>query len=246
MHIEHPMQRGILLKLIHTPAASFSELLGDERDSNKFAYHLGKLDALGLIVKSEGRYSLSDEGKRLSSFIEGDTGKKAAFPTFAHVIIVKDGDKILVQRRLKEPFYGYWGLISGKINFGWNVEECALRDITEETGLVAEKSELIGMNQAKTYEDGKMMHHHIMFYVRLSGLTGKLNEKTHKGENTWMTVEEFKATERFPDPWLETVLDSDGFVNIETERLLKDGKFTDCKLTRMDKSRELRKDVRKD
>jgi len=228
MEIDHPLQKGIILKLIHTPYATFTDLLGEEKDSNKFSYHLTKLESEGMIKKVNSHYSLSDEGKKLSAFIEGDTGSKALFPTFAHVIIAQDGSRILVQRRLKEPFYGYWGLISGKINFGFNVEECALRDIEEEAGLKAGKAELIGMNQAKTYDGGKLLHHHIMFYVRLSDIKGNLREKTHKGENAWMTIDEFKQKERFPDPWFDAVINAKGFVNIETERMMKDGKFVDC------------------
>ncbi|MBW2971997.1 NUDIX domain-containing protein [Candidatus Woesearchaeota archaeon] len=233
MEIEHPIQQSIVLKLIHKPEMSFSELLGDEQESNKFAYHLGVLETKEIIQKTNGYYSLSPLGKKLSSFIEGDTGQKAAFPTFAHVLIVRDGDKVLAQKRLKEPFYGYWGLISGKINFGLNVEECAKRDIEEECGLKAAKSELIGINQAKTYEDGKLLHHHIMFYVRLSELEGTLKSKTHKGENAWMTIDEFKKKERFPDPWFDAVLNAKGFVSIETDRIMKDGKFVDCRMGTM-------------
>ena len=233
MDIDHPIQQSIILKLIHKPEMSFSELLGSESESNKFAYHLGVLETKNIINKEGCYYSLSPLGKKISSFIEGDTGKKAAFPTFAHVLIVRDGDKILVQRRMKEPFYGYWGLMSGKINFGWNVEECARRDIEEECGLKANKSELIGINQAKTYEDGNLLHHHIMFYVKLGEISGDLKEKTHKGENAWMTIDEFKKKERFPDPWFDAVMDAEGFVSIETERILKDGKFVDCKMGTM-------------
>jgi 8-oxo-dGTP diphosphatase len=236
MNVEHPIQRNILLKLIHTPEASFTELQGDEKDSNKFAYHLSALEKNSIILKKDNKYKLSQEGKRLSSFIEGDTGTKAAFPTFAGVLIIKDGNRILAQKRLKEPFYGYWGLISGKINFGFNVEECAKRDLTEETGLTAEHGRLIGINQAKTFEDGKMIHHHIMFFIKLSGLAGELKEQTHKGVNRWMTLDEFMKKERFPDPWLKTIWDTEGFINIETERMMKDGKFVDCILKRMDRS----------
>jgi ADP-ribose pyrophosphatase YjhB (NUDIX family) len=233
MEIDHPLQKGIILKLIHQPSATFTDLLGEEKDSNKFSYHLTKLESTGIIKKNGYHYSLSDEGKKLSAFIEGDTGSKALFPTFNHVLIVQDGSRILAQKRLKEPFYGYWGLISGKINFGLNVEECALRDIEEEAGLKAGKAELIGINQAKTYESGKLLHHHIMFYVRLSDLSGKLKEKTHKAENEWMTIEEFKEKERFPDPWFDAVMNAKGFVSIETERIMKDGKFVDCRMGTM-------------
>ncbi|NQU78381.1 NUDIX domain-containing protein [Candidatus Woesearchaeota archaeon] len=233
MEIDHPIQRSIILKLIHKPEMSFSDLLGDGCESNKFAYHLGVLETKQLIQKQGGYYILSPLGKRASAFIEGDTGKKAMFPTFNHVLIVQDGDRILAQKRLKEPFYGYWGLISGKINFGWNVEECARRDIEEECGLKAGKSELIGINQAKTYEEDNLLHHHIMFYVRLSDISGELKHKTHKGENAWMTIEEFKKQERFPDPWFDKVMGAKGFVNIKTERLMKDGRFVGCRMGSM-------------
>ena len=112
MDINHDIQRRILLDLIHKPKATFTELLSNEKDSNKFSYHLTTLESKGFIKKIDGSYSLSDEGKKESAFIEGDTGKKAVFPTFNHALIIKDGGKMLVQKRLKEPFYGYWGLIS--------------------------------------------------------------------------------------------------------------------------------------
>lgn len=230
MAIDHPIQKSILLKLIHKPEATFTDLLGGERDSNKFAYHLGKLETLEIIKKHNNRYTLSEKGKKLSAFIEGDTGKTAKFPTFNHVLIIKDKDKILVQKRLKEPFYGYWGLISGKINYGYNIEECAKRDIKEETGLTAAKSKLIGINQAKTTEDENLAFHHIMFYVELSDISGTLKEKTHKGENRWMTVDEFKSQHRFPDPWIDNVLNAKRFLHFETDRTMEGGKFTGCSL----------------
>jgi ADP-ribose pyrophosphatase YjhB (NUDIX family) len=234
MDINHPIQRSILLKLIHTPEATFTELLGDERDSNKFAYHIGVLETKNIILKNNNKYTLSAEGKKISAFIEGDTGSDAKFPTFTNVLIIKDDnnkDRILVQKRLKEPFYGYWGLISGKINFGLNIEECAKRDIEEETGLIAADAQFLGINEAKTFEDSNLSFHHIMFYVRLSNLSGTLKQDTHKGKNAWMTIDEFKRQERFPDPWLEQVLNAKEFIHIETRREMKDGKFTDCKKT---------------
>lgn len=231
MNIEHKTQKSILLKLIHNPVMSFSELLGDERESNKFAYHLGSMVEKGLVMKKDGEYSLSEEGRKLSAFIEGDTGEKAAFPTFVNVLIIRDGDKILAQKRLKHPFHGYWGLIAGKVNFGWNIEECAKRDLTEETGLVAGSAKFYGVHQSKTYEEGKMLHHHIMFFVEMGEVSGTLKNETHKGKNEWVTVEEYKAKDRFPDPWFEKVFAADGFLHLETERQMKDGKFVGCEIT---------------
>jgi ADP-ribose pyrophosphatase YjhB (NUDIX family) len=228
----HNIQKEIILDLIHKPKAAFTELLKGRRNSNDFSYHLNALKENKLIILKEGFYSLSSEGKKLSAFIEGATGERAEFPTFSHVIIAWKGRKLLAQRRLKEPFYGVWGLISGKINFGLNIEECALRDITEESGLYAKAAKLIAVNQIKTNEEGKLAFHHIMFHVRLDGITGKLLEKTYKAENKWVTVEEFKQLNRFPDPWLDYVIEAKKFLIVETEREIKDGIFISGKITK--------------
>src|SRR5262245_38161487 len=128
--MEHDLQKSIILKLIHNPSLSFNELWNKQGESNKFAYHVNKLEADNLIAKNqEGRYSLTAEGRKLSAFIEGDTGGKAEFPTLTIFQIVWNGERMLCQKRLKEPFYGTWGMVSGKQNFGFNIEECAKRDL---------------------------------------------------------------------------------------------------------------------
>lgn len=230
MEIEHEIQRNILLKLIHNPKLTFTELLGERRDSNNFAYHLNVLKNKNLVVQEENHYLLSSEGKQLSAFIEGDTGNKAVVPTFAHGLIARNGDKLLVQRRLKEPFYGYFGFVSGKINYGFNIEECAKRDLTEETGLVAKKAKIVAINQIKTYENNELKFHHIIFLVRLDEISGDIISKTHKAENYWMELREFTKKKRLPDPWLDDVLHTDGLILLETERQMVNGEFTACKI----------------
>jgi len=230
MDINHKVQRKIIQNLIHNPSLSFTELWDKEIDSNKFAYHLAALESKNIVKKDgNGRYTLSEEGKKHSVFIEGDTGEKAIVPVFANALIVQTKDKILVQRRMKEPFFGYWALISGKINQGFNIEECAVRDLAEETGLNAGSSKFIGINQIKTYEKGKLLYHHIIFLVSLSDVSGNLKERTHKAENVWMTIDEFETKERLPDPWLRELLSTKGMIFLETERTMVNGKFTDCK-----------------
>ncbi len=230
MNLEHELQRKIILKLIHNPSMSFNELWGKEGESNAFAYHLNKLEEQGLVEKKDNSYRLTSEGKKLSAFIEGDSGDKAKFPTLNHFLIIRNGDKFLLQKRLKEPFYGYWGFISGKINFGWNVLECAKRDFKEETGLDAENLVLRGLEQTKTIENSNILYHHLQFIVEISKVSGKLIEKTHKAENEWMTLEEYKSRNSFPLDAIGDMFDSDKFFLIEVERTMKDGKFVGSKV----------------
>jgi len=235
--MNHKIERDIILKLIHTPQSSFNELWAKDGESNTFAYHLNKLVEQGLVAKDD-KYTLTSEGRKLSAFIEGDSGEKAAFPTTTVVIsVTRDDGKILAQRRLKEPFYGYWGFVSGKINFGWNAEECAKRDLTEETGLVAKSVRLMGIEQLKTFEGEELLHHHIIFAVAIKGVEGELRESSHKAEHKWMTREEYEKNRKengFPPTVPEEAwYNSEKFWVCEAERYMDNGKFTGSKLVSM-------------
>lgn len=237
MDIQHEVEKQIILKLIHNPILSFNELWAKQGESNNFAYHINKLEEKKLICKNEqGNYHLTEEGRKLSAFIEGDTGAKAEFPTLTVVALVKQNEKYLCQRRLKEPFYGYWGFVAGKINFGQNLFECATRDLLEEAGLHATEWKLKAIEQVKTFENSKILHHHYMFIVETTKATGTLKEKTHKAEHTWLTLEEYAKKERFPSDWFFThIVNAEKPAMIEAERYMENGRFTGGKIVRVEK-----------
>lgn len=238
--LDHETQRRIILKLIHNPQMTFNELWGKDGESNNFAYHLNKLEHEGLVHKNDTIYSLTAEGKKLSAFIEGDTGGKADLPTPTVIILVRDGDRILCQQRLKEPFYGYWGLPSGKINFGWNPKECAIRDLKEETDLIAEEIELRDIEFTKSFDNGTLLHHHIMFTYEVTRFSGTLKERTHKAVHKFMTLEEIDKEKRFPGDWSKRYFDRAAALAIsEKERHMKDGEIVELKSVSKDEYRRI-------
>jgi ADP-ribose pyrophosphatase YjhB (NUDIX family) len=241
--MDHDLRKQIVLKLIHTPRATYAQLWDKSVESNLFAYHLKKLEEEGLVLKYDDGYGLTAEGKKMSAFIEGDTGGKAEMPTPTVIILVRDGNKLLCQQRLKEPFYGYWGLPSGKINFGWDPKECAIRDLEEETGLVAEDAVLREIEFTKSFDaaadgspnlgdagKGKLLHHHIMFTYEVTAYSGTLKERTHKALNRFLTMNELGAMRRFPGDWSTRYAKPlQGLVIAEKERYIK-GDNTDIKI----------------
>ncbi|MEK6615779.1 MAG: hypothetical protein AABZ32_06675, partial [Bacteroidota bacterium] len=66
------------------------QLWAKQGPSNKFAYHLTVLEEDGLIIKDAKGYSLTQEGKKRSAYLEGSTGEKAKFPIIAILIVVFD------------------------------------------------------------------------------------------------------------------------------------------------------------
>ena len=220
------MRNQILLKLIHSPEARFSDIWDKKIESNVFTYHLKKLETEGLVEKKDELYSLTDKGRQESAFIEGTTGDKAMMVVPVVVIIVIDEKKVLVQRRLKEPFYGYHGFISGKINFGFNAVECAARDLLEETDLSADL-ELKGISMTKTFNDGKLAFHHFFFTVLGKNHRGKLKYETHKEENFWVSLDDTSKLEnKFPDfDYVLDLVQGDKFFIREVDRIQENSVF---------------------
>lgn len=239
-NLDHETQRKIILRLIHKPQMTFNELWGKDGESNAFAYHLSKLETQGLVAKSDAAYVLTAEGKKLSAFIEGNTGGKAEMPTPTVIILVREGNTILCQQRLKEPFYGYWGLPSGKINFGWNPKECALRDLKEETDLLAEEVELREIEFTKSFDAEKLLHHHIMFTYEVTKFSGSLNERTHKAVNRFLTKDELAQEKRFPGDWSTKYFGSAASLMItEKERHMQNGEIVDLKTPQQDEYKRI-------
>lgn len=62
-------------------------------------------------------------------------------------IIVKD-DRVLLVRRKFEPKAGDWSLPAGFMEYGESSEECVIRELKEETGLIGIVKNLVGVYAA--------------------------------------------------------------------------------------------------
>lgn len=220
-------RREILRKLMHKQEMGFNELWGNEGTSNGFAYHLKILVEDGLVCKNGDVYCLTHEGKKLCTYIDGENGEKAKFPLLGILAVIydKDRDMYLLMRRTKEPFFGMWGLIGGKLKFSEYIYECAKGEIKEETGLTCD-IELRGIFSSKTYNNKALSYNHQMFIILATNPTGELIEKTREGENKWVKWEDVEELTMFPNvPKVVDVAKGNGFRWIEMDRFQEDDKF---------------------
>lgn len=133
----HQAQMSILRHLLFRTQSSFNELLKEtDLASDHFTFHVKKLIDAGYVVKDNARYQLSREGKEYANRMDTDEKVIEKQPKVSVLLFVKNNEeKFLSQQRLKQPFYGFWGRMSGNVCWGETLEEAADRELQEETGL---------------------------------------------------------------------------------------------------------------
>lgn len=224
--IENPRNK-ILSKLTYNSALAFNKLWNKEGESNRFAYHLKKLEQDGFIKKTEKGYSLTRKGKEYVTYMEGKTGETWKFPVIAvtTVIFNKKENNVLMLERAKEPFRGYWGLHGGRLKFSDYILECAKDSILEETGLICHV-ELKGLFSSKTFEEHELSYNHQLFVVKATQPKGTLLQKTSKGRNKWVPLLRLSKLKILPNiPLLVDIAKSRKFRWIEADRFQENDLF---------------------
>ncbi len=138
----HELQLGILQKLLFADAAGlrYTELKPvAELENNQFQFHLNKLLAEKYVEKQGDKYCLTYEGKEYANLINTDETKiqkQAKVSVLVTGVRENNGEfEILIYTRLKQPFYGVQGFLSGKVGYGENITKAAQRELEEETAL---------------------------------------------------------------------------------------------------------------
>jgi 8-oxo-dGTP pyrophosphatase MutT (NUDIX family) len=111
-------------------------------------------------------------------------------------VVVRDGDGgpevVLVHR----PKYDDWTLPKGKLEAGESDEECALREVEEETGL---RCELVEELQSSSYVDASGQPKLVRYWL-MRPLSGRLRPRREIDDVRWLPIDE---------AWTELTYDRD-------------------------------------
>ncbi|MDK2898894.1 MAG: 8-oxo-dGTP diphosphatase [Patescibacteria group bacterium] len=192
----HNTQITILRELLFHTDVSFTKLQRNTNmSSDHFNFHLQKLIELRLIKKvSRGTYSLTIKGKEYANKLDTDNYILERQPKISVILVVeKQIDNVkyyIFQERLKQPYFGFLGLVSGKVRWGETIIETAKRELMEETGLTA-VCRVAGVYHEIAYQCGtdEQLEDKIFFIVHCTEPTGELIDRFEGGHNSWMRLD---------------------------------------------------------
>ncbi|GHU07915.1 hypothetical protein FACS189431_3250 [Alphaproteobacteria bacterium] len=193
----HEAQMAILRELLFKPNARFNELLKlTDLSSDHFNFHIAKLIELGYVEKVEkGVYRLTLVGKEYANKLDTDTSTIERQPKVAVVLAIErqhDGvTEYVFQQRRKNPYYGFWGLPTGKVRWGEQITETAVRECMEETGLTADFT-VVGVYHELVRVAGKgdCSEDKVFFVCRSNNASGDLVADFEGGHNEWATYDD--------------------------------------------------------
>ncbi len=195
----HPAHVAILRVLLFAPDARFARLQkASGLSSDHFTFYLKQLVEDGLVAKSNhGSYALTTRGKEFANRFDTDARTLERQPKTAVCLLVRNRDsKQLVQQRLKQPYYGYWGRPTGKIRWGETILAAAARELHEETGLTADlRFESIYHKLDYNRATGELLEDKIFFMIEGNNPKGELTREFEGGRNAWMSDEEYAGQE---------------------------------------------------
>ncbi|MEK7608174.1 MAG: NUDIX domain-containing protein [Patescibacteria group bacterium] len=218
----HPIQRQILRSLLFYPERKFSELAPGV-SSDQLSFHIKRLVELSLIQKSGEGYALTTAGKEYANRFDTDPARMAIErqPKIGVLVIcvAKDGGetRYLVQQRLKQPYYGFYGFMTGKVRWGETIEETAARELEEETGLHAKLTHVAIKHKMDYASDGTLLEDKFFFAFRGEDTSGTILGEFEGGRNIWLTKKEIMKLPNLFDGVSESL----AFVHNDTLQFLE-------------------------
>lgn len=195
----HQAQTIILRELLFIPEAGFAELRKKtDLESDHFKFHIARLRDEGYVTKHEStnKYALTPKGKEYANKLDTENNVIERQPKSAVIIVLERDEKVLVQERLKHPYYGFWGYPGGKIRWGETILEAAARELMEETNLSASlKYQGVYHEHVEAAETGDIIEDKIFHVVGATAPLGMLIEEFEGGRNAWMSLDALARVE---------------------------------------------------
>lgn len=105
--------------------------------------------------------------------------------------IIVDNNRVVLIKRGHAPAAEEWSIPGGTMKVGETVREAAVREAREETGLIVEPGELLGVfDRLLCDPDGRTRFHYVLVDFQCTRISGELKAGGDAAEARWFTAEE--------------------------------------------------------
>ncbi len=102
--------------------------------------------------------------------------------------VILDGERVLLARRGRAPSAGKWSIPGGLVHLGERLEEAAVREVQEETGLRARLLGLCGVIDRVVRDGDAVRYHYVIIDYVAESVGGRLEAGTDAAEVRWVAV----------------------------------------------------------
>jgi len=108
--------------------------------------------------------------------------------------IILEDSRVLLVKRAHPPLQAQWSIPGGVLEVGELVREAAVREAREETGLIVEPGDLLGVYD-RVLRDGekRVQYHYVLVDFLCRRVAGELRAASDAAEVRWFTREELPA-----------------------------------------------------
>jgi mutator protein MutT len=112
-------------------------------------------------------------------------------PVVAVGVLLLDGDRVLLVQRARPPAVGRWTVPGGKVELGETLEEAALRELDEETGMRATLGPIVEiLDRVIRDEDGAIAYHYVILDFLGTAPVGEPRAATDSSDARWVRLDE--------------------------------------------------------
>lgn len=105
--------------------------------------------------------------------------------------IIIEGDRVVLVKRAHPPIQGQWSIPGGVLEVGEMLREAAIREAREETGLVVEPGELLGVfDRILRDPDHRVQYHYVLIDFLCRKVGGELVAASDAAEVRFFMREE--------------------------------------------------------
>jgi 8-oxo-dGTP diphosphatase len=227
-------ERAKIFKLfLNNQKLKFSEIEKETQiRSNMVSYHIEKMQEENLLEKRGEYYYLTKIAERYMPIFSNIVGEELS-PLPVILVALVNKNKILLIKRDKRPYKGYWSLIGGKMLLEESFKEASLRQIKEKTSISGKYISINGVMHERVNGEEVIKHSFILFFTKIKTNETKFIETKH-GELKWFPISKISKKEKIipSDLWLiKNRLNSK--IDVKTATMLeKEGELSNFKVLR--------------